>query len=257
MINGMIAGLVVITPGAGYVTGFGAIVMGCFAGSVPWLTMNLLGNRGIFKRVDDTLGVIHTHGFTGMMGGLLTGVLASPNMVQYPGTNGTADSAVTGLAYGNPHQLVVQAFALAVIIAYNAVATFIILKLVSLITPLRMTDAELNAGDEMLHGEVAFDFGTIAVNGHEPVPELAGVPVGHVAAVDSTGQPIASQLRQTLGSALGVDPAGLELMSGEQAAKALARHAALEDRLRKMGEGGNSPGPSRPTTRTRSRQDDD
>src|SRR5437879_786004 len=52
MINGMIAGLVAITPGAGWISGYSAMILGVVAGSVPWFTMNILGNRGIFKRVD-------------------------------------------------------------------------------------------------------------------------------------------------------------------------------------------------------------
>jgi ammonium transporter, Amt family len=236
MINGMIAGLVAITPAAGYVTGFGAIVIGLCAGALPWLTMNLLGNRGIFKRVDDTLGVIHTHGFTGMLGGLLTGVFASPNMIVYLGSHGTPDVNVTGLAYGNPHQLLVQAFALLVIVVYDAVATFLVLKVVSLFTPLRLTDAQLQGGDEVIHGDVAFELdglGAPDLLGAPALATVAAAPSAAAAVVASDGhQPsVAAQLRATLAGALGVDPESLALLSGEQAAVALARHTALEERV--------------------------
>jgi len=113
----------------------------------------------------DTLGVFHTHGVAGASGGLLTGLLASPNMIVYIGTGTTASVSVTGLVYGNPHQLAVQALALAFIIGYDVVATFIVIKLVSFVVPLRMTDAELETGDEHLHGEVAID-----MQPHEPLP---------------------------------------------------------------------------------------
>jgi Amt family ammonium transporter len=165
MLNGMIAGLVAITPAAGYVNGYAALIIGVVAGVLPWLSMNKLGKTRLFTRVDDTLGVFHTHGVAGASGGLLTGLLASPNMIVYIGTGTTASVSVTGLVYGNPHQLAVQALALAFIIGYDVVATFIVIKLVSFVVPLRMTDAELETGDEHLHGEVAID-----MQPHEPLP---------------------------------------------------------------------------------------
>jgi Amt family ammonium transporter len=230
MINGMIAGLVAITPGAGWISGFAALILGVVAGTVPWLTMTYLSQRGIFKRVDDTLGVIHTHGFPGAIGGLAVGIAASPNMIQYLGTKGNPDISFSGWIHGNPHQLVVQAFTLLVIVVWNALATFVILKVIGLVVNLRMSDAELEIGDLAIHGEEVVD--VIGV----PVPTLDGVPA--LVAVDadadgrvSAGGPIAAQLRTTLGEALGVDPGSLALLSGEEAATALARHAALEARL--------------------------
>jgi Amt family ammonium transporter len=157
MINGMIAGLVAITPAAGFVNGYGALAIGLVAGLVPWFTMNKLAKTALLRKVDDTLGVLHTHGVAGAIGGLMTGVLASPNMILYVGTGQTASVSVTGLIYGNPHQLLVQALALGVIIAYDAVATFIVIKLVSFIVPLRMPETQMMAGDEAVHGAVAYD----------------------------------------------------------------------------------------------------
>jgi Amt family ammonium transporter len=165
MINGMIAGLVAITPAAGYVNGYSAFIIGIVAGVLPWLSMNKLGKTRLFTRVDDTLGVFHTHGVAGASGGLLTGVLASPNMIVYIGTGSTASVSVTGLVYGNAHQLFVQALALAFIIGYDVVATFIVIKLVSFVVPLRMTEEQLETGDRVVHGEVAID-----MQPHEPVP---------------------------------------------------------------------------------------
>src|SRR5271168_97774 len=60
-INGMIAGLVGITPAAGYVSGWGAIVIGICAGIIPWFVMNKVQTLPLFKRVDDTLSVLSTH----------------------------------------------------------------------------------------------------------------------------------------------------------------------------------------------------
>ena len=72
-VNGMIAGLVAITPAAGYVDGLGAIIIGVVAGIIPWLAMNKLQKTSFMMKVDDTLSVFSTHGVAGLMGGLLTG----------------------------------------------------------------------------------------------------------------------------------------------------------------------------------------
>lgn len=64
-----------ITPGAGFVPGWAAIVMGVAAGAIPWCTLNLLGRFAPLCHVDDTLGGFHTHLIAGVIGGLLTGIL--------------------------------------------------------------------------------------------------------------------------------------------------------------------------------------
>lgn len=156
-INGMITGLVAITPAAGYVNGTGALLIGIAAGVIPWVTMNVLGQRGIFGRVDDALGVVHTHAVAGAVGGLMTGLLADPNVLVYLGAQGTPPVSVTGLFYGNPQQFVVQLVALLVVVGYSGAATFGIAKLVSVVVPLRATDIELEVGDRAMHGEQAYD----------------------------------------------------------------------------------------------------
>jgi Amt family ammonium transporter len=175
-INGMVAGLVAITPAAGYIDGYAALVLGLLAGTLPWITINVAPRFALFRRVDDTLGVIHTHGVAGAMGGLFTGVMADPKMLVYygPNHNGAGASAVTGLWYGNPHQLLVQFFALLFIIGYDAVATFIIIKLIGLVVPLRAPDAHLEAGDQLIHGEVAVDLEPYPGAPHLPVPAVVG-----------------------------------------------------------------------------------
>ncbi|HEV2141662.1 MAG TPA: ammonium transporter, partial [Candidatus Dormibacteraeota bacterium] len=159
MINGMIAGLVAITPGAGWVNGFGAIAIGAIAAVIPWFTMQYLPRVNFFKKIDDTLGVMHTHLFPGAIGGLMTGLIADPAMIQYPGSGSTPAFSVTGLIYGNPHQFVVQALALGVILVYDFAATFVVIKLVGLLVPLRMPERHLEVGDEMVHGDVSLDLG--------------------------------------------------------------------------------------------------
>jgi Amt family ammonium transporter len=160
-VNGMIAGLVAITPAAGYVDGTGAIIIGVCAGIIPWLAMNKLQKTKLMMKVDDTLSVFSTHGCAGLMGGLLTGILANPAMLEYIGTDKDAPGvSVTGWAYGNFHQFVLQAEGAGFIIVYNIIATFIILKVISFITPLRMDDATLKVGDDAVHGETAYAIGT-------------------------------------------------------------------------------------------------
>ncbi|MDE2166175.1 MAG: ammonium transporter [Alphaproteobacteria bacterium] len=160
-VNGMIAGLVAITPCAGYVNGWGAITVGICAGIIPWLAMNKLQKTRLFRKVDDVLSVFSTHGVAGLTGGLLTGILADPNMLVYIGTDKDAPGvSITGLLYsGDGHQLLLQLYGALFIIGYNVVATFIILKVISFITPLRMDEATLKVGDDAVHGETAYAIG--------------------------------------------------------------------------------------------------
>src|SRR6516162_376139 len=159
-VNGMIAGLVAITPAAGYVDGWGAIIIGVAAGIIPWASMNKLQKSAFMMKVDDTLSVFSTHGTAGLTGGLLVGILGNPDMLQYIGTDKEAPGvAVTGWLYGNAPQLLLQAEGAAFIIVYNVIATFIILKIISFIVPLRMDDATLKVGDDAVHGETAYAIG--------------------------------------------------------------------------------------------------
>jgi ammonium transporter, Amt family len=161
-VNGMIAGLVAITPGAGLVDGWGAIIIGIVAGIIPWLSMNKLQKTSFMMKVDDTLSVFSTHGVAGLTGGLMVGLIANPAMLEYIATDKQAPGfSVTGLFYGDSgHQLLVQAEAAAFIIVFNAIMTFIILKVIGLIVPLRMDEATLKVGDDAVHGETAYAIGT-------------------------------------------------------------------------------------------------
>jgi len=153
MINGMIVGLVAITPCAGYVDGFGAIGTGFLAAVVVWLSVNKLGQLPFLKRVDDTFSVLHTHGVAGLMGGLCAGIFANPAMIEYPsGDKKTPPVSVQGLLYGNPKQLWLQLLAALVIIAWNVVGTFVVLKIVSLVVPLRASEPDMEGGDLAIHG---------------------------------------------------------------------------------------------------------
>src|SRR5579859_4382065 len=129
-VNGMITGLVAITPAAGFVNGVGAIAIGVAASSIPWFTLNVVTPRTIMKRVDDALGVVHTHGFAGLIGGLMVGLVADPKMIVYLGGSAKESPfSVGGLFFtGNGHQFWIQLGAAGTIIAFDGIATFAILK---------------------------------------------------------------------------------------------------------------------------------
>lgn len=153
VINGMIVGLVAITPAAGYVNGWGALTIGIIASFVVWFSFNKLSQKWIFKKVDDAMGVVHTHGVAGLMGGLMVGLFADPKMIVYIGIGKTSSFSVKGLFYGHPWQVMLQLFGALTIIVWDALGTFVLLKIVGLITPLRMSDDILEIGDLAVHGE--------------------------------------------------------------------------------------------------------
>jgi ammonium transporter, Amt family len=162
-VNGMIVGLVGITPAAGFVNGWGAIVIGVVASTLVYFALNYLSRVRPFRNVDDTLGVVYTHGFAGLLGGLLVGIFAN---------NAMAETTLAGtISGGGLNLLKWQALTGLWVIVFSAVGTFILLKLVGLVIPLRMSDAEMEEGD-------------IAVHGHEvypsDVPSL-GFPDGYPA----------------------------------------------------------------------------
>jgi ammonium transporter, Amt family len=176
-VNGMICGLVGITPAAGYVNGVGAIVIGVVCSSFVWVLFTYLPKKvWPFNKVDDALGVVYTHGFAGLFGGLLVGLLADPKMIVYLGLGKASDVTTAGLFYGHPKQLLIQAEAALTIIVWDAVVTYLILKGISLFTSLRMTDAEIEIGDLAVHGEEAYLVDD--VDDEAEVPVLSGAAAG-------------------------------------------------------------------------------
>jgi Amt family ammonium transporter len=174
-VNGMIVGLVAITPGAGFVNGWGAIVIGVIAATIVYFALNYLSRTAPFRNVDDTLGVVYTHGFAGVAGGLLVGIFANSSM---------AETVLAGtISGGGLHLLGWQALTALWVIVFSAIGTYILLKLVGLVVPLRMDEAEMEQGD-------------IAVHGHEvypsDVPSLGypdGIPAGAAAATAAQPAP--------------------------------------------------------------------
>jgi len=183
-VNGMITGLVAITPAAGFVNGWGAIVIGVIASTIVYFALNYLSRVAPFRNVDDTLGVVYTHGFAGLAGGLLVGIFADPHMVLYPGLNGTADISITGLIHGDGgHLLRWQAETALFVIAFSAVGTFILLKLVGIFMPLRMSEKDMETGDLAVHGHEVYP---------SDVPSLS-YPSGLPAAPPSSPAPVPQQ----------------------------------------------------------------
>jgi ammonium transporter, Amt family len=158
-VNGMICGLVGITPAAGFVNGFGAIVIGLVCSAVVWVAWYYLPKYvWPFKKVDDALGVVYTHGIAGLLGGLLVGLLADPKVIEYIGLGNTASFSGAGLFYGHPKQLAIQAGAALTIIVWDGVVTFLILMVIKHVfrMKLRMPDEVLEIGDVAVHGEEAY-----------------------------------------------------------------------------------------------------
>jgi Amt family ammonium transporter len=163
-VNGLITGLVAITPCAGYINGYGAIGLGAAAVVVVYFAMNYLSRYKPFSAVDDTLGVIYTHGFAGLAGGLFLGLLADPSMsvtymtkVAHGVTSYTPFGSGTGLFFhGGLTLLKWQVFAAAWVIFWSGLATFVLLKLIGLVIPLRMSQENMEIGDVAEHGHEVY-----------------------------------------------------------------------------------------------------
>ncbi|KAJ5662002.1 ammonium transporter [Penicillium maclennaniae] len=152
-VQGEITGLVAITPAAGLVTGWGAIVIGACSGSIPWISMNSFGRMKWMKKVDDVMGVFHTHLVAGFLGGFLTGIFAT--------IDGCAAFGVTNLGgaiEGNGKQVWVQIVGALFIIGLNLFMTTVICLFIQYVLriPLRLNERQLLVGDDAVHGEEAY-----------------------------------------------------------------------------------------------------
>jgi ammonium transporter, Amt family len=165
----IVVGLVAITPAAGFVSPISALVLGALA-AFPSYYVLLWRAR---TRLDDSLDVVAAHGVGGTVGALLTGVFAEKAW------NGVAD----GLLFGNPAQLGIQAVAVGAAILYSGIGSFVLLKIVGVIVPLRAESGEEGLGmDVSQHGEEAYVDGEGAIlvlPEHTPtVVRPAMAPVG-------------------------------------------------------------------------------
>jgi Amt family ammonium transporter len=175
-VNGMITGLVAITPAAGYVNGWGAMAIGVIASTLVYFALNYLSRVMLLRRVDDTLGVVYTHGFAGLAGGLLTGVFADPNMLMYLPNGKVPGFSATGVIHGNWTLLKWQFFAALWVILYSGVGTFILLKIVGLFIPLRMSEENMEIGDTAEHGHEVYPSDVPSLGYPGGIPGLAPTP---------------------------------------------------------------------------------
>ncbi|MFO1075257.1 MAG: ammonium transporter [Geminicoccaceae bacterium] len=140
--SGAVAGLVAITPAAGFVLPNGALAIGIAAGVICfWSATSLKHMLGY----DDSLDVFGVHGVGGIVGALLTGVFA---------TSAVGGSAASGLIDGNSAQLLIQVKGVLYTVVWCGVASFVMLKLLDLVIGLRVDrDSEREGLDLALHGE--------------------------------------------------------------------------------------------------------
>ena len=141
---GAVAGLVGITPAAGFVTPSSSILIGLGAGVICYFAIQLREKL----RVDDALDVWAVHGVGGTWGALATGIFA---------TTAVNSAGKDGLLYGNPGLFFTQLIAVVVAVVFSGVMTFIILKIVDAIVGLRVPEQEEVLGlDISQHGEPAY-----------------------------------------------------------------------------------------------------
>jgi Amt family ammonium transporter len=147
MISGAVAGLGTITPASGFVMPMQAVLIGLIAGTICfWACTSLKIKLGY----DDSLDVFGVHGIGGLTGTLLAGVFAVAALSASPEIPG----GVAGLLEGNPHQLLAQLYGVVVIALWSGILTFLILKAVGALVPLRVRQEDEVMGlDVSQHGE--------------------------------------------------------------------------------------------------------
>jgi Amt family ammonium transporter len=151
--SGAVAGLVAVTPAAGFVGPMGAIIIGLVAG-----LLCLWGVSGLKRMLgaDDSLDVFGVHGVGGILGALLTGVFASPDL----GGTGIYDYVANAVSadYSIAGQVWTQLKAVLITIVWSGVVSFIAYKLVDLVIGLRVPEEEEREGlDITSHGETAYE----------------------------------------------------------------------------------------------------
>jgi Amt family ammonium transporter len=141
---GAVCGMAAVTAASGYVNFTAAVIIGLAAGVISNLVANWRAGR---SKIDDTLDVFACHGIGGIIGAIAVGLFATS----------AVNPVVQGLFYGNPSQLVIQAIAVMVVAAFAFAGSYILLRLVDVFSPLRVSPKEEDEGlDLSQHGEEAY-----------------------------------------------------------------------------------------------------
>jgi Amt family ammonium transporter len=141
---GAVCGMAAVTAASGYINFAAAVIIGLAAGIISNLVANWRAGR---SRIDDTLDVFACHGIGGIIGAVSVGLFATV----------AVNPAVQGLFYGNPAQLGIQVFAVLVVAAFAFGGSYLLLRLVDVFSPLRVSPKEEDEGlDLSQHGEEAY-----------------------------------------------------------------------------------------------------
>jgi len=142
--TGAVGGLVAITPAAGFVGVGGALIIGLAVAVICFFMVAYIKPK---LGYDDSLDAFGVHGIGGIIGAILTGILATPAI----------QSAYSGAAYGNMAQLGTQAIATLATVVFSGVGTYILFKITDKLVGVRVTDKDEAIGlDETQHGETAY-----------------------------------------------------------------------------------------------------
>ncbi|OGV61663.1 MAG: ammonia channel protein [Lentisphaerae bacterium RIFOXYB12_FULL_65_16] len=145
MITGVVAGLVAITPAAGFVTPMGAMGIGAGAALFPWMAVTYMKVKFGY---DDSLDAFGVHGIGGIWGALATGLWA---------TKSVNPAGADGLFYGNPMQFLIQIKATAITLVFSFVVTVVLFKVVDMVCSLRVSEHEERVGlDLTQHKEAGY-----------------------------------------------------------------------------------------------------
>ena len=144
--TGLVAGLVAITPGAGFVSTWSAVIIGLLVSPVCFYAIAIVKHK---LGYDDALDAFGCHGVGGVFGGIVTGLFTTPELALDPDN--------IGLIYGNPRLFLVTIAAIVFTIVWSAGMTFVLMKGISFFMPLRVSDREEAIGlDNTEHGETAY-----------------------------------------------------------------------------------------------------
>ena len=145
LISGAVAGLVAITPAAGFVTVFGSMWIGLGAGVICYFFVSIVKEK---LGYDDALDAFGVHCIGGIWGALATGLWA---------TTSVNSAGANGLFYGNPAQFIIQLKAVAVTVAYSGIVSFVLLKLVDVVIGLRTSELSERIGLDLTdHRETGY-----------------------------------------------------------------------------------------------------